>query len=160
MLKWFTLLFIICPRSLLHFKSFFLLFQVFNLPTMKKVPEERLQWRELINRQEDQHLVNYGSPGNSLECVQNNLRNEFWEWERFENEKTTKTYPDPRKNLCFTSTFKQNNKSISLFTNQFSKTGSRTTQFSFTSFEVYSTEIVHSSYSIVESTSTLSYQAP
>ena len=42
----------------------------------------------------------------------------------------------------------------------FSKTGSRTTQFSFTSFEVYSTEIVHSSYSVVESTSTLSYQAP
>ena len=158
MLKWFTLLFIICSRSFLHFKSFFFLFQLFNLPTMKKVPEERLQWRKLINRQEDQHLVNYGSPGNSLECVQNNLRNEFWEWEKFENEKTTKTYPDPRKNLCFTSN--KITKVYLFLPTSFSKTGSRTTQFSFTSFEVYSTEIVHSSYSIVESTSTLSYQAP
>ena len=91
-------------------------------------------------RQEDQHLVNYGSQGNSLECVQNNLRLKFWEWEKFENEKIAKVY---------------------LFLPiSFSKTGSRTTQFSFTNFEVYSTEIFHSFYSIVESTSTLSYQAP
>ena len=159
MLKWFTLLFIICSWSLLHFKSFFFLIQVFNLPTMKKVPEERLQWRKLIIRQEDQHLVNYGSPGNSLECVQNNLRNEFWEWEKFKNEKTTKTNPYPRENLFYLNMQTKQQKYISFTQPAFSKTGSRTKQFSFTSFEVYSAEIVHSSYSVFESTSTLSYQA-
>ena len=50
--------------------------------------------------------------------------------------------------------------SLSFNQPSFNETGSGTTQFSFTSFEVYSAEIVLSSDSSFESTSTLSHQAP
>ena len=100
LLKGFTLLFVICLWSWLHFKSFFFLSRLFNFPKMKKALEERLQWRKLINRLEDQHCGKLWEPRKQSRVCS----------KHFLNGKPTEAYSYPTENLGYTSTFKQKKK--------------------------------------------------
>ena len=85
---------------LLHFKSFFFLSRLFNFSTMKKAPEERLQWRKLINTEEDPHCGKLWEPRKQSRVCS----------KHFLNGKPTEAYPYPTENLGYTSTFKQQKK--------------------------------------------------
>ena len=85
---------------MLHFKSFFFLSRLFNFSTTKKAPEERLQWRKLINTEEDPHCGKLWEPRKQSRVCS----------KRFLNGKPTEAYPYPTENLGYTSTFKQQKK--------------------------------------------------
>ena len=86
LLKCFTLLFVICLWSLLHFNFFSFFSRVLNFPTMNQSPEER---RGKLWEPRKQSRV--GS-------------------ENFLKGKPTEVYPYPTENLDYTSTFKQKEK--------------------------------------------------
>ena len=101
---------------------------------MKKAPEERaqtrkkarkLQWRKLINRQEDQHCGKLWEPRKQSRICS----------KHFLNGKPTEAYPYPTENLGYTSTLKQKKKRKTL--ENFRKLRQESTQIYFYDKSIY-----------------------
>ena len=97
---------------------------------MKKAPEERLQWRKLINRQEDQHCGKLWEPRKQSRVCS----------KHFLNGKPTEAYPYPIENLGYTSTFKQKKKRKTLVRKESIKTEKKQKKYTFRNMVLYSRE--------------------